>query len=214
MMHVALGQKWLASCAPEYLPEERKAFLLGTVFPDIRYLGVIKREKTHFRQVTLDKIMQVDTPFERGLLLHSFVDEFRAQWIRQHQVEKLLEKVPLAVRGVFLKLLEDEMIYPQYNWGEFRGYLITILPEEKAFSVDMQSLIEWHMGLTVYFSMLPSVFLARLSLLDDAIFMLDARNVKSFSVLLPKYAQESVMQGYSQALLNAFEKCLRTCAVE
>ena len=36
--------------------KEKGDFFIGASFPDIRYLKVIKREKTHFNNITLNEI--------------------------------------------------------------------------------------------------------------------------------------------------------------
>lgn len=207
-MHVALGQKWLAIYAPNYSDEEKKLFMLGTVFPDIRYLGVIKRSQSHFKGVTLEKVYQATTPFQRGMLFHSFVDEFRDKLSRQRGLEKQFIDIPQRYRSPFLKLIEDQIIHEKYDWAQFRLFLASIPEEEKAFGIEMRSLTEWHTGLTLYFSALPSLILTQISLFNQGILSLDAASVKLWSTLLPKYAADPAMQGYVNDIMQAFDKAL------
>jgi len=53
----------------------KSEFYIGTIFPDIRYLGVIDRAKTHFADVTLDSVLGAKTSFLAGLLFHNLVDK-------------------------------------------------------------------------------------------------------------------------------------------
>src|SRR5438552_12343909 len=61
-----------------------REFIIGTSFPDIRYLNVIDREKTHLSHVTLEEILQEPDSFKAGMLFHSFVDEQREKYIVAH----------------------------------------------------------------------------------------------------------------------------------
>ncbi len=205
VMHIALGQRWLAIYAPNYTEEEKKLFLLGTVFPDIRYLGVIKRSQSHFNGVTLEKVIQTTSPFQQGVLFHSFVDEYREKYVRQKGIEKKITEVPRALQGTFLKLIEDQIIHEKNDWTQFQLYLTTIPDEEKAYGIDTQSLTQWHTGLTFYFSTLPSFILTQVSLFDKGILTLDAQTVKDWSLLLPKYASDPVMLKYVEDLLASFD---------
>ncbi len=204
-MHVLLGDRWLAHFAPMYQDTEKKLFLLGTVFPDIRYLGVIQRDKTHFKNVTYQKIKNESSPFQRGMLFHSFVDEFREKFIQRTNIEEKIVEVPLRLRGTFLKLVEDQILQDRKNWSYFRNALITIPEEEKKWGISDSTLGEWHMGLTFYFSTFPSLIFMQLGLLDKNILILDAETVKEWSMLIPKYAASKEMQHHVENLIKAFD---------
>lgn len=208
IMHAVLAQRWLAINAPEYTPEEKRLFILGSLFPDIRYLGVIKRNQTHFHGITLRKITEKDSAFERGILFHSYVDEFRDKKVRQLGIEKKFTQVPSRLQGTFLKLVEDQILHSQYNWADCRVYLATIPEEEKKWNIDLQTLTQWHTGLTLYFTLFPSVILGQIALFDHGILILDAATVKQWSILLPQYVADPDMQEYVNTLLSDFEKAL------
>ncbi|MBN9289212.1 MAG: hypothetical protein J0H47_14900 [Gammaproteobacteria bacterium] len=208
IMHVALGERWLALYAPQYTEDEKKLFLLGTVFPDIRYLGVIKRSQSHFKGVTLAKVYESNSPFQRGMLFHSFVDEYREKFVRNSTVEKQFVEVPRHLQGTFLKLVEDQIVHDRQDWAKFRMFLSSIPEEEKIYGIDIQSLTQWHTGLTVYFTTLPSFILTQVSLFDRGILTLDAPTVKLWSTLLPRYATDPKMQKYVDELFLSFEKTL------
>lgn len=209
VMHVVLGERWLSLYAPQYTEEEKRLFLLGTVFPDIRYLGVIKRDQSHFKGITLEKVYHATSPFQRGMLFHSFVDEFREKYVYKSAIEKKFVEIPRALQGTFLKLVEDQIIHDKHDWGKFRVYLSTIPEEEKSFGIDMQSLTQWHTGLTVYFTTMPSFILTQISLFERGILNLDSATVKSWSVLLPKYVNEPVMQKHVESILLGFDIALK-----
>lgn len=205
-MHVVLGEEWLTRFAPQYQEEEKKLFLLGTVFPDIRYLGVIKRSESHFKNVTLAKVYKTSNPFQRGMLFHSFVDEYRDKLVRKSSIENKLSEIPARFRSTFLKLVEDQILGGDHDWSHFRHCLTSIPEEEKAFGIDTQALTQWHTGLGLYFSAAPSFLLAQISLFDIGILSVDAVTIKQWSTLIPKYATDPVMQEYVKNILTAFHQ--------
>lgn len=205
-MHVALGERWISLFAPEYTAEEKKAFLLGTVFPDIRYLGVIKRTQTHYKGVSLEKILREKSAFKRGMFLHSYVDEYRDKIVRKKNMRKYIEsKIPDNLQNTFLKLVEDQYLYNQYDWGQFRLFLTSIPEEEKAFGIESKYLMQWHTMLTVYFTAMPSSLLSQFGFFDKSLLMLDADTVKIWSQLLPQYTSDPLMQAYINLVMSSFE---------
>ena len=203
--HVALGEKWLNSQAPHYTDEQKKLFLLGTVFPDIRYLGVIKREKTHYKGVTLEAIYKTPSPFQQGVLFHSYVDEFREKWIRKHKIDAKIEAMTAYQKHTFLKLIEDQILYSENSWSYFRNYLMTIPPEEKEYGIDDTVLGEWHTGLALYFTASPMVLLLQLGVLEKDILTFKASVIKQWGTLLPQYIERADMQKHVADMMNAFD---------
>lgn len=207
--HVALGEKWLKLIAPDYTEDQKKEFLLGTVFPDIRYLGVIKREKTHYKGVTLQAIRKADSPFQQGMLFHSFVDEFREKWVKEKGVEKKLTDIAPNQQQFFLKIIEDQILYSEYSWNTFRQYLMTVPPEEKEYGIQDKALNEWHAGLTLYFTVSPELLLVQMGLLEKDILTIKAPVIKQWGALLPEYTARIDMQKHVSEMMDAFEKAIK-----
>jgi len=205
MMHVALGQYWLDTIEPGYDESRRKLFLLGTVFPDIRYLGVIKRHQTHYQNVSLSDIKNEKSAFMQGMLFHSFVDEYRKNWIQQHRSYQRIQEIPSRYRDTFLKLVEDQILDEHYNWNEFKQALLSIPQEEKNFKISDAALTQWHTGLTLYFATSPSTILYQISMFEQAILMLDAPTVKLWSQWVPKYAENTELRNYVVDLMKSFQ---------
>lgn len=204
--HVALGQLWLAHFAPQYTPEQKQLFLMGTVFPDIRYLGTIKRKESHFKGVTLKRVMDAKTPFEQGMLFHSFVDEYRDKMVRKKGIEKKIDSIEQRRRDLFLKLIEDQIIHTKYDFSQFRNGVAKIPDEEVKFGIDEKTLNEWHLGLALYFSAQPVFLLAQFSFFDTSVFNIDPQVVKKLSEELPKYSQNSFFIDHVNNMIAAFEK--------
>lgn len=55
---------------------DRKEFLLGTLFPDIRYLKTIDHDKTHFNNLKITDLAGGNS-FLAGAKFHSIVDDAR-----------------------------------------------------------------------------------------------------------------------------------------
>ncbi|MCS5710872.1 hypothetical protein [Candidatus Berkiella aquae] len=212
-MHVTLGEKWIATFAPEYTEEQKKLFLLGTVFPDIRYLGVIKRTQTHFKGMTLEKVYATDSPFMRGMYFHSFVDEYRDRCVRKTGIEKTITEIPRSQQGTFLKLIEDQVLHSQYRWPEFKKYLMSIPEDEKKFGLELSALTQWHTALTLYFSTKPSMILQQVGMFEQNILTLDAQTIKSWGTLLPQYADSSEMKKHVEQMLHAFDEAFTSLHV-
>ncbi|MBU2592486.1 MAG: hypothetical protein ABH867_00265 [Patescibacteria group bacterium] len=141
--------------------KNKQEFFIGSLFPDIRYLGVIKRSETHFWNVTIDGILKEKSSFWSGVKFHSFVDRFRQDFIfndpRVRDLGAGLGKKEHLRLHVALKLLEDELFYPRIdNWQEKVDFLAEILPEETSFGISPAMVKKWHLILQENFSAPPS----------------------------------------------------------
>ena len=206
--HVMLGEQWLAKHAPEYTEEQRKLFLLGTVFPDIRYLGTIEREKTHYVKVSLDQVLKEPSAFQRGVLFHSYVDEFREKWIRKYKIENKIKNMDEYRKGTFLKLIEDQILYTRGSWGKFRQFLLSIPEEEKTYGINDKTLTEWHTGLSLYFAASPELLLSQLSMLEKDIMNVKASEIKQWANLLPQYVNQDEMKSHVDKMIAAFQHAI------
>ncbi len=122
--------------------KNRKKFYIGTSFPDIRYLGVIEREKTHYNGLKLEDIVNEDA-FYAGLKFHSFVDEVREKFVNSqsgHFVTNCSKYIATSI-----KFLEDELLRDKVNnWDEIIGYFDNIEEEELTFGIAQTYLKHWH----------------------------------------------------------------------
>ena len=110
--HVFFAERYIKCCKPGYTQKEHDAFIRGTLFPDIRYLAHIPRNKTHTNKLKLDDIVKQKNPFIAGKLFHSFVDEQRQRVVRKEKIHSvLLAHVPEKIGHQLLKVVEDELCY-------------------------------------------------------------------------------------------------------
>jgi hypothetical protein len=204
IFHVYIAEKWLEVFG-ECDESEKKAFIIGTLFPDIRYLGVIRREETHETGIGIDDILKTTDPFQRGMRLHAFVDETRARLLEESGIMSLLHEVPDEHRVTFLKFLEDEVLYSVSDWAHIRDYLGSFNADpEIDYRVSNSSLNKWHGILENYFSQGPRGLLARLSASDQGYLGVPPYLIKKWAELIPALSEEQFVQTYVSDLVSGF----------
>ncbi len=135
---------------------DKKAFIIGTCFPDIRYPARIERGQTHLKNLSLTTI-QAQPAFQAGLSFHSMVDGVWNGYVQAFS-DTLFSVVPhdRAMLHV-LKVLQDKYLYPMYGrWEQVTAYFETVLPEERSFGIDDVMLHRWHEMLAYYLQNPPS----------------------------------------------------------
>jgi len=208
IMHAYLGLKWLEYFAPEYDEAAKQKFILGTLFPDIRYIGNISRNQTHPKRVSLTSILKTKSPFEQGMQFHSYVDNVRFHFLKHHKINEQLNKLPNNHKSIFIKLAEDQMLFDKNSWFTIKKYLVSPCEEEENFELSSATVTKWHLGLTFYFSALPSTLLSQISLFDKGILMLDAKTVSDWSQRLKIYEKDKTFNQYVNDLMQHFDKQL------
>ncbi|MBI5139935.1 MAG: zinc dependent phospholipase C family protein [Candidatus Vogelbacteria bacterium] len=145
--HIVLSERVADELFPRF---NRKDFLIGTVFPDIRYLGVIPREKTHFVGLSLADVLAETNSFMAGMKYHSLVDTVREAYVVRNDI---YNKIPASKFNTqALKTFEDEILYEKVSgWDKAAGYFNSVLPEEREFGIKEENLKKWHKILQDYF---------------------------------------------------------------
>lgn len=148
--HIILADKVFE----KYFQDKTKSeFYIGTSFPDIRYLGVIDREKTHFSDLNINTLTSLPA-FESGLKFHSLVDEVREKFMRSHNVYSLVPESRYVTQA--LKFFEDKILYEERNnWDEIASFFKMATNEELSFGVKAADIDKWHRFLHTYFATKP-----------------------------------------------------------
>ncbi|MBT3455947.1 hypothetical protein HN446_02685 [bacterium] len=132
-----------------------KKFILGTSFPDIRFLVPIEKNETHSGSVTWDMVKKENDSFQAGLLFHSLVDILSKAYRKSARVYDQLPDITRA--RTLMNNYEDMLLYDKaQSWKEISGYFDTILPQEKCFGIEEKYIYEWHNILKLYSSKKPS----------------------------------------------------------
>lgn len=138
--------------------EDKQAFLLGTSFPDIRYLGVIERTQTHIPNIKWDDVVNEKSAFKAGLLFHSLVDQAREGYFESHGLYDIDIGVHPQFRSHVLKLFEDILLHDSISeWPKIVAYFDDILQEERAYPIAPESLQNWHAILQIYCAKKPGI---------------------------------------------------------
>jgi hypothetical protein len=162
--HIALTEKIFDSL---FKDKDRKEFFIGTLFPDIRYLNVISRDKTHYTNISVSDLY-TDTSFLAGVKFHSIVDKVREQYIINNNIYSLCPKSPYITES--LKFLEDEILYPNIqNPISYIEYLEDILSSEIECGINEYDIRKWHTLLQQYLSQKPHKESIAQSLIDTGL---------------------------------------------
>jgi hypothetical protein len=149
--HIALTEKIFDKF---FKNKKKKDFFIGTLFPDIQYLKVIDRNKTHYNNLVLNDL-EKDNSFLTGVKFHSILDIAREKFIVANNVYSLCPESKYITQS--LKLLEDEIFYQHIeDWNEYIDYLNEILPDEINFGVAKSDIKKWHLLLQQYFLKQPN----------------------------------------------------------
>ena len=149
--HIALTEKIFDKFFKDKI---RKDFFIGTSFPDIRYLKVIDRNKTHYKNLFIADLGN-DESFSAGVKFHSILDHARENFIVENDTYSLCPESKYITQS--LKILEDEIFYQHVkDWSMYLDYLNEILPIERNYGIAEKDLAKWHSLLQRYFQKQPN----------------------------------------------------------
>jgi hypothetical protein len=150
--HIYFAQKYLLF---NDRIEEPQEFYVGTSFPDIRYLGIIERETTHFKVSSFSSEVDKDD-FKSGQRLHCWIDDVRNDYLAQTDVYELLPDSRWITQAV--KFYEDQVCFEKVsNWKEIIQYFSNVMEKEIEFNLHKSDVKLWHDSLQRYFSEKPSI---------------------------------------------------------
>ena len=194
--HLYFAQIWMDA----YSSFDRGAFVNGTLFPDIRYLGTISRKKTHEKGLTAQKIRSTRCPFKAGMRLHSFLDERREYFVKKSGILSQMEKISKKQRVFFLKLLEDEILWSRIDTELARNSLMDLLDQEIDLA-DSQTVQKWHQLLLLYFEQKPTDHFSALIAKGASFVDLDSETMAAWIPLLQEYASHPKYINYVDRLI-------------
>ena len=147
--HIYYARKFLAQANQ---PWDEAAFVVGTVFPDIRYLAKLEREVTHFDTVELKEVLTESDAFKAGFIFHSYLDILRDAYFQQQLGVKFGQE-PAAVIS---KLIEDQWLHSGiHDWPKVIGYFDVAYPNETQIT-SVEFVRQWHNLWQRYFRSGPS----------------------------------------------------------
>ncbi len=209
VVHALCAELYFKHVKPTYTPAERDAFMRGTLFPDIRYIGHISREKTHAKDVTLDQVKNASSPFHAGMLFHAYVDEQREIIARHDKIYEHLSEIPKR-KALFLKMIEDELCYHLLDRAQIRHALIRYDAEEQDYGVNFIKRIAWHRVQRSYFKQSPLMLLENKVASHKGYFSIPYDELAQALPLFKKYQEDDKVNAYMSHFLSAFENLLRS----
>jgi hypothetical protein len=189
----------------QYEVNDRTDFIIGNLFPDIRYLGSVSREDTHEQAPTAKKVRECSSSFQSGVILHSYVDEMREKFLRKEGIYDEIAALSPDFTVIFLKLLEDEILYdrvPALSTIEDLNHLCQEEIRDGITEVDIQ---KWHRILQDYFTLPPSSMLCLLSFDGGDLKGIPPHLLREWSLMLPVLAENPRWIQYVEDL-SAFLK--------
>lgn len=150
--HIIFALQILHLLPPSIDPQ---AFIVGTSFPDIRYLAHLTREQTHIEPISWQNVINEPSSFRAGMLFHNLVDEIRMEHFEPdfYDRKKINEYTPLYIKlfPLILKTAEDAFLYTKTNhWKKIATYFDTVYQEELDFNVSEDILRTWHNMIQTY----------------------------------------------------------------
>jgi hypothetical protein len=204
-MHIYLAEKCLDKKIFEN-QDQKSEFLLGNLFPDIRYMGVVSREKTHEAKISLDRIFSKESKesfFALGMKFHSWVDEEREKFLFHHAIMNEISDIPYSKRSLFLKLIEDEILVEQEEKFDV-AFLLDVNFNELKY-VSWSDASKWHLMLSEYFCARPSRILYFFSQMKMSFWGIAPEELACWSTRISLCLKNPKIRGYYRDLVEHFQ---------
>jgi hypothetical protein len=138
-----------------FLHVSKQTFMTGVLFPDIRCLGTVHRDKTHLFAKSLKEVQTEKNAFIAGMKFHQLTDLARRDFMLDKNIYQYIPETNYVESS--LKFFEDELYYARCRaYPEVISFLETIQDEERQFGMDDRLLIHWHHALKDYIAIAPS----------------------------------------------------------
>lgn len=151
--HIVYAKKYLEDDHPNWIDKDQ--FILGCVFPDIRLIDKnISRKDTHMYFEKIDLDFSGLTSFEAGWKFHLYCDMRRNEILNKYD---FFEVVEYNLEGIPSKLLEDKLIYDEYNNWEKLCFLMNHVPYfETETNVSRETFEHWYAIIARYIKEMPN----------------------------------------------------------
>ncbi|MCB1075587.1 MAG: hypothetical protein KDK59_08650 [Simkania sp.] len=206
MTHLYFAEKW-AEQNPIATQEALRDFVLGNLFPDIRYVANIPREWTHAEVYSIEEVGASRTPFEGGMKLHAFVDIVRENFVEKTGIYAYVIPYAEGHPATLLKFIEEEILADLFDGRKYSYCLDWIIQEELQFALTEDLVDHWHSRLRYCMNTRPSWLLWFAS--GQSRFGVPGNVIYNWSYLLPKLAQEPVFRNHVEQMLRHVESAIR-----
>lgn len=180
-----------------------KAIIVGSEFPDIRYITRDSRSCTHPETFDLQEVLQGKTAFEVGMKLHVWVDVMREKFIASrvyYAVAPHADRFPATL----LKFIEEEIMSDFYDGRRWSFCFDEVLLEELEFT-NREMICKWHGMIKWTISVRPSWLLWGQSYRGSA-FGVPVNTLYDWSSLLPQLKHTLIFQHHLYSMLSYLEE--------
>ncbi|MCH9630686.1 MAG: hypothetical protein S4CHLAM37_06900 [Chlamydiia bacterium] len=202
LTHLYIGDLFLKY----YNVEDRKAFLLGNIYPDIRYMSNVSRANTHRTDVSLDEIIKEEDSFKKGCLLHCYVDVLREELVEILHIYDMLEPVDRGYKSQLLKFIEDEYLSSRCQTAEYVQINTAPIKQEYQHNLQLIDLQKWHLFISGYLTIKPSMQMYLLSMITKEMFGIPSHILYEWSYEIPKLANDPYLEKYTKYMINQIER--------
>ena len=211
--HLYLAARYLETHA---IQEEQwtHEFLIGNLFPDIRYLGHFPRELTHPNVTHLDEIQSTVNGFEAGMKFHAWVDLAREEFVEETGIYNSVIPFAEGHQATLLKLIEEEVMADLYDGRKWSFLFDQVHAEERAFGVSDDIIQSWHTILQYTMEYRPSWLIWSCSYYKEVAFGISNSTLYNWSYLLPQFACDPLFQNHVRKLLEQLEKTLDMSSIK
>lgn len=206
--YVYFAEKWMDHHHSEYSSEEKSAFVLGVVFPDIRYLNIRMPKEPDPMSISYDQVVSAETPFEKGRLFHYYFSRIRNEIIASYDVYNELSSVPTEQRDLLLMLLEDHTYYEEIDKEKVKRHFSKVIEAEEYTGVPHHTLRTWHRIVCQYYGMSPFSIVYRLRQFGFGMFGATKETVAEWSREFPALLESDTFQTYIATLEERFTHSL------
>jgi|GEM_PF-3109828 len=206
--YVYFGQKWADHFHEEYTEEDRAAFMMGVVFPDIRYLNIKMPREPNASDITKSLVLDEENPFEQGRLFHYFFLNFRDSVVEELSLFDKLTNAPEDNRDLLLMLLEDHNYFDEIDRNGVKSYFQNVIEDEEYTGVPYHTLRTWHRIVTQYYGMSAFAIVRRLRQFDFGMFGASKETVAEWAREFPALLESDAFQVYVADLEAGFEQFL------
>lgn len=207
MTHLYLGEEYCLKRG--YNEQETGEFLVGTLFPDIRYIAHFPREKTHFDVKCFSEVWECSSPFFAGMKFHVWVDEVREAFVVESGIYERVIPYAEGKPATLLKFIEEEILdYDGRKWSYLFG---PSFDEERGYTND-EIIQKWHYIIWGCMNARPSWSLWGLSYLKAEAFGISNETLYRWSYHLPTLANDRVFIEYVGKLLLYIHEEMGKCS--
>lgn len=176
--------------------------LLGTEYPDIRYITKRARELTHPNVLDIYEVVKCDSPFEAGIRLHAWVDHIREAYVSPEVYERI---TPYSEgrSSTLLKFLEEEMLADIYDGRRWSSYFNEVLEEEYSYA-EQSEIEKWHWIIQWTMAVRPTNLLWARSYWNP-LFGISVDTLYNWSYLILEFKKDPLFQKHMEGFLEMVE---------